>query len=150
MTQRRSSVAEYHERIEFVRKLLVQRHPKYTIKKLVRLKYGADLSYVSIEGYLTRARELLIEVLDEKRRPHRAKALAFYESILNDPKTTARDKIKAQARIDKLLGLESPQRHVVGNDPKRPLPSPILRMVVPAAEAADTTTSSNGHLNGHA
>ena len=44
--------------------------------------------------------------LTRGRQTHRADALAFYESVLADPSRTVRDKVKAQERIDKLLGLE--------------------------------------------
>jgi hypothetical protein len=106
MPGRRPTVDELAERTELCRSMLQRRVPKGTIKRAVRQRFGADIDHATIERYLTRAREALLTDLTRGRQTHRADALGFYESVLADSKAAFRDKIKAQERIDKLLGLE--------------------------------------------
>jgi hypothetical protein len=58
------------------------------------------------ELYLARARAALVERTGRPVEQHRLDAFAFYESVIRDPEATVREKLLAQARIDKLLGLE--------------------------------------------
>jgi hypothetical protein len=106
MPGRKPTTDEIGERIELCRSMLIRRVPKTTIKKAFRQRFGAELSANTIEGYLGRAREALIIDLTRGKQAFRADSLALYESILADSKAAVRDKIKAQERIDKLLGLE--------------------------------------------
>jgi hypothetical protein len=122
MPGRRPTVDELAERIELCRSMLLRRVPKSTIKKVIRQRFGAELSANTIEGYLGRAREQLLADVTRGRQNHRADALGFYESMLANPKVADRDRIKAQERIDKLLGLEDksnqpPLEVVLGNLP---------------------------------
>jgi hypothetical protein len=147
VAQTKPTTEEYQDRIEFVRSLLVRRVPKHTIKKLVRLQFAVDLRHEPIERYITRAREQILLDLDRGRDEFRSESKALYESILADTKAKHGDRIKAQERIDKLLGLEAPTRNLHGNDPENPLPVPILRIVKPAA-GAPSPEAVNGHSNG--
>lgn len=66
----------------------------------------------SIERILSRAREALASRINKSRTDHRGEAYALYDSILNDPMASIKDKLYAQERIDKLLGLEVKQADI--------------------------------------
>jgi hypothetical protein len=106
MPGRRPTTDEIAERIELCRSMLLRRVPKSTIKKAFRQRFGAELSANTIEGYLGRAREAMLIDLTRGKQALRADALAFYESVLADLSAPIRDKVRAQERIDKLMGLE--------------------------------------------
>jgi hypothetical protein len=133
MPGRRPTTDEIAERIELCRSLLLRRVPKGTIKKAFRQRFGADADHGTIERYLTRAREDMLADLTRGRQTHRAGALAFYESILADPAVAARDKVRAQERIDKLLGLEDksnqPPLEVVLGQLPAPIADPLRRLL---------------------
>lgn len=67
-----------------------------------------ELSPRTIEGYLRRAREAKLAETGKPVEEHRSDSFAFYRSVVADPKATARDKIRAQQSIDRLLGLCQP------------------------------------------
>lgn len=92
------------QRIETTRKLLASRFSKADIKKTLMGLYG--VSARTCESYLARAREEIRAETDKPIEDHRADAYAFYESILANPEGDPRLRLKAQERIDKLLGLE--------------------------------------------
>jgi hypothetical protein len=106
MPGRKPTTDEIAERIELCRSMLLRRVPKSTIKKAFRQRFGADIDHGTIERYLTRAREAMLIDLTRGKQALRADSLAFYESILADPNAPYRDKVRAQERIDKLMGLE--------------------------------------------
>jgi hypothetical protein len=130
---RRPTTEDIAERIELCRSLLLRRVPKGTIKKAFRQRFGVDIDHTTIERYLLRAREAMLTDLTRGRQNHRAGALAFYESVLADHTASVRDKVKAQERIDKLLGLEDksnqpPLEVVLGNLPTA-LADPLRRLL---------------------
>jgi hypothetical protein len=133
MTGRRPTTDEIAERVELCRSLLLRRVPKGTIKKAFRQRFGADVDHTTIERYLQRAREGLVADLARGRQVHRAEALGFYESILADPAVPPRDKVRAQERIDKLLGLEDksnqPPLEVVLGQLPAPIADPLRRLL---------------------
>ena len=106
MPGRKPTTDEIAERIELCRSMLLRRVPKSTIKRAFRQRFGADIDHGTIERYLTRAREAMLIDLTRGKQALRADSLAFYESILADSKAPCRDKVRAQERIDKLMGLE--------------------------------------------
>jgi hypothetical protein len=98
------------ERVEYVARLLRGQLPKYRIRELFRARYGSHVHWRTVDNYVVRAREAIRreEGIDPKRE--KQSSLDVYRSIVSDPEATRREKILAQERIDKLLGLESPQR----------------------------------------
>lgn len=52
----------------------------------------------------------MLKNLGRPREEHQADAYAFYDSVVKDKAQKTGDRIDAQERIDKLLGLESPQQ----------------------------------------
>ena len=104
----RTPVDELEERVRLTRDLLSKGLYKGQIKKVLKEKYGVD--HTTVETYLLRAREILLAELNQARDVHKSDALAFYKSILTDPKATVGNKINAQKRIDFILGLHAPTR----------------------------------------
>ena len=101
------------EAIAIAELAMCRRTHKYAIKKML-IKHFADNglpapSGNSIERILSRAREALAARINKSRTDHRGEAYALYDSILNDPCASIKDKLYAQERIDKLLGLEIKQ-----------------------------------------
>jgi len=94
------------------------RETKSEIKRVMRDRYGADRA--TVERYLSTAREHLLIEIGETRDWMRAQSLAVYSAVIRDSEASHRDKIRAQAQIDKLLGLAAPikiaQTDIQGRD----------------------------------
>jgi hypothetical protein len=98
----------------------------------------------------------MLDDLTRGRQTHRAGALALYESMLADPNVAIRDKVKAQERIDKLLGLEDksnqpPLEVILGQLPTQiaePLRGLLAERVRP--DGSVPCGSADGGLDGHA
>ena len=102
-----SSQEEVIRRVEYTIHLLRQGpHLKSRIIKKLKEKYG--IQWRMANKYLTAAREHILLHLEDVKEHHRADSLSLYEGVLTNPKATPLEKIKAQERIDKLLGLEAP------------------------------------------
>jgi hypothetical protein len=98
-------------RIEYTLFLLSRRLYKSDIKRMLIRKYSIGAR--TCENYLSRAREILIKGTGQTKEEHRVASLNFYESIIAGPDSTLRDRIYANERLDKLLGLEAPLQHDV-------------------------------------
>lgn len=59
------------------------------------------------ESILTKARKDMQDRLNLEKGYHKALSLEFYESIIRDPNTTSLEKMRAQERIDNVLGNEA-------------------------------------------
>lgn len=105
----KSTRAELVERVALVKKMLCGGYAKCDVKRLIASKFGVD--FRTIERYLARARREILDDIGIPKDEHQGNSLTFYKSVLSDPKARNFEKLKAQERIDKLLGLESPQRH---------------------------------------
>jgi len=97
---------EIEGRIVVTVALLAQGVRKSQIKRILASKFS--VSARTCENYLARAREQLLEEVREERDEQRSLSLALYRSIISNPNSTMKDKILAQQRIDRLLGLEAP------------------------------------------
>jgi len=101
---------ELEERISITADMLSRGFRDGQIKKRVAAFYGC--SPRSVERYLRRAREMLCDELagvdGGGRDIHRAQSLDFYRSVMRADETNHQLKMKAQERIDKILGLEQP------------------------------------------
>lgn len=83
------------------------------------------------QGYLT-----LMGVLDKTPEEFKAEALGLYDSVLRDPHAEDKDKINAQQRKDRLLGLESVR--------STPLSTAEIRQLInDIDEAHETTDETN-------
>jgi len=101
----RCTIEEQDERIRLVADLLALGYFKAQIKQTVISRYGVTAR--TAERYLSRAREMLREYTEEDIEDHRGKALKVYWGVVRDPAATPMEKVRAQQRIDKILGLES-------------------------------------------
>jgi hypothetical protein len=85
--------------------MLARRCHKSEVKAALKAK---GLSARSCEKAITLAKARLVEATDKLPSDHKNEAYRFYDSVLRDPFASTVSKVKAQERIDKLLGLESP------------------------------------------
>lgn len=69
-----------------------------------------DVRYRTAENYVARARERILQETGKPKAEHVADSYEFYRMMQVDADKDI-DKIKARERIDKLLGLETPQRY---------------------------------------
>ena len=104
----RPTRVEHAKRIEFVRKMLTTGVSKAAIKRALRGTY--DVRYRTAENYVARARERILQMTGKPRAEHVADSYEFYRKVQADPKEKCIVRLKARERIDKLLGLETPQR----------------------------------------
>jgi hypothetical protein len=100
----RPTRADQEERCAFTAFLLSRYARKGEIKSLLKARFG--VSARTCERLLARARELLLEGTGASPEEHRLRAFSFYVSVIRDPASTLRERMLAQKRIDKLLGLE--------------------------------------------
>lgn len=104
---KRPTRKEYDERITICADMLARGFRKSAIKVRMAAFYG--VSARSVERYVSRARELLIEELQEgDRESHRARSLDQYRQLLREEGVPAAIRLKSQERIDKIMGLEAP------------------------------------------
>ena len=101
----RCTEAEMEERIALTADLLALHYHKTQIRATIIARYG--ISGSTAEKYLARARAKLRALLDGDIEEHRSKSLTVYAKVVRDPQATPREKVLAQQRIDKILGLES-------------------------------------------
>jgi hypothetical protein len=129
-------------RLDLVLHMLTHGHTKGEIKEACRDQFAS--SYRTTERDIATARDLLMAELDETREAMLARSLSLYRSILNDPRASLLDKVRAQKRIDKIMGLEAPLKHeVTGKDGR-----PIQTQMIDPAKA--TEIASDPELAGHA
>lgn len=87
---------------------LSRRLHKSAVKRLImaQFKVGARTA----ETVISRARGRLLERTNRNVEEHRADSYSFYDSVLRDQAAPIRMKLIAQERIDRLLGLQRPER----------------------------------------
>lgn len=116
---------EIEKRVDDVETLLGRRARKSQIHEIICKKYNVDWRTVDLD--IGRARARLLQRLNETKNEHKSKALALYEQILltGNP----REKILAQERIDKLLGLEAPRQIGIGGGDGMPPVQTVVKDV---------------------
>lgn len=97
------------ERIEMAYELLASGLRPSQISEKMAEKFGCKRSYVR-KSYLARAREMMVAEVKADKSEMRSRSLALYQSIIAEKETSPKDRLKAQERIDKLLGLELQER----------------------------------------
>jgi hypothetical protein len=117
--------AEQEERATFTAFLLSRYAHKGEIKRLLQARFG--VSARSCERYLARARELLLAGSGAPLEEHRLQSYNFYVSVIRDPQATLREKLIAQKRLDKLLGLELRGKAAVAEREAGPDPLAAIR-----------------------
>jgi hypothetical protein len=144
---RRPSPDEVEDRTLMVRRLLAQGQYDGQIKKVVAAHY--KISPRTVERYLRRARDEMLAETGQDKSQLRAEGYGFYREMRANGKASDKDRLKAQERIDKLLGLEAPQKiQVGGDDIDREIRRELDRLAG-RRQAADAGAAP-GDRNGHA
>lgn len=100
---------ELAERIDFTWQLYMEQgQTKGQVKAALKDKYGVCAR--TCENYLAEVRDRHHKQQNTSVEEQRSTALMNYERILEDPTAKHSDRIQAQTRIDKLLGLEARQQ----------------------------------------
>lgn len=105
----RPTKAEYRARVHGALDLLQAGHVDTEIKRILSERYNIHRN--SVPRYLRRARDILLKQLGRPEEEHKAEAYYIYRGVLINEKSTTTERLKAQERIDKLLGLEGPIRY---------------------------------------
>ncbi len=122
-TNKRGSIAQLERRVKHVYEMLVAGKTKTEVKRYCKSEWG--VSARTCEDYLKRARESIFMELHQDQDSHRALSLSTYKAILSSDKSSQADKVRAQTRIDKLLGLERPELFAAVDKEGNDLPTPM-------------------------
>jgi hypothetical protein len=119
--------------LETEKLLVAATHDTHVLAELQR-RYG--VKEATAKEYLREAKRNMIEAVRKDHLEHLAEAINFYRQVIANPKEPTINRIKAQTRLDKLLGLEAPQRHILfpGTEPppfepalqRRALQNPLI------------------------
>lgn len=104
MTVNRKTQEERDECIDLIASMLRFRCYKSDIKRAVRQRFGS-VPARTFEWYLARARKKLTRHNKINPKKELWKSLRFYEGVISNPRTSVREKMLAQERIDHLLAL---------------------------------------------
>ncbi len=104
--------------IALAEQLLARRFSKGEVKRVLAMQHekttgGDTISPRTLESIISAARANLVTATDKQRDEHRNESYRFYDSVMRDPTAGIREKLKAQLSIDRLLGLQAPQRHLL-------------------------------------
>lgn len=109
-----SDEVECAERVTFCYEMLRAQKPKRDIKEGFRRKFTPEgkreANAKTIEKYISEAKALILADAADGKEILTAQAYATYTNVLNSETAEHRDRIAAQARIDKLFGLEAPTK----------------------------------------
>lgn len=100
--QGRVSEADMEERTQLVIKLLAVGALKSDIKKMLKMKY--DCCARTAEDYISRARLAIRQEHEGDVACDRAESLLYYLKIASNEKLPVRDRIRARARYDDIMG----------------------------------------------
>lgn len=120
MAAKKATAEEIEERVEACEQMIALGRYNGEIKRAMAKQYG--ISPRTAESYIKKARTAMLNRRGETRDGLQADAMAFYQSIIRDENASNRDKIRARERIDKLLGLDEPQRAESGPPPSTKVP----------------------------
>jgi hypothetical protein len=96
---------ENRERVELCRKLLASHASERDVERALVQKFGVGRRQA--RRYLAAARRAMLVAAERSREVHLAEAYAFYCSLAANADAKDADRIKAQERIERLLGLDS-------------------------------------------
>ena len=99
---------DYLGRIRLVADMMARGYRKADIKTVCRRRFG--VCYRTVENYISKARKFLLSELATTREDQKARALDLYRGVIRDSSgnVTVRERLIAQTRVDKILGLEEP------------------------------------------
>ena len=104
----RPTQKDHISRLRMVADMLARGYRKADIKTVCKTRFG--VCYRTVENYIRRARKMLLTELSTTREEQKARALDLYRGVTRDTTgaVTVRERLLAQQRIDKILGLEEP------------------------------------------
>lgn len=105
-TKTRINKEQQTQLVHTVIKLLSLKKYSSDIKRVIAQNY--NLSPRSAERYISRARREMTKQLDVPIGQLRAESFYFYISIMDNPESTQRERLRARERLDKLMGLDKP------------------------------------------
>lgn len=123
---------EFRERVELCRKLLASHVSECDVGRALEGKLAVDGR--TARRCLALARQRMLSDAGRSRESHVADAYAFYCSLISRAETKDADRIKAQERIEKLLGLEPATRGETFGGDGEPLTLPWLLTTVDHSE----------------
>lgn len=100
----RPTPSDERERVELCRKLLASRASECDVERSAMREFGVGRR--KARRYLALARQAMSAAAGRSREEHVAEAYAFYCSLIAGDRAKDADRLKAQERIEKLLGLE--------------------------------------------
>ena len=109
-----------------------------------------DVHWATVDRYLLYARQLSLERAKKTKPDAIAEAIAFYDAIILDPKSTRKEQSDARERLDKIFGVYAPTSVRVGDPNGRPL-APIVNaprvsvVIVDNGREIKQVVSSNGN-----
>lgn len=104
------TVEEYDARVEAIMDA-ISAQPNLTRYKLHAIYCKKwKVRWETIDRYLTRAREKLLEKLKASKEQYRSNAVVFYEQVISNPLEETTNKLKAQKLLVELLGVAEPKR----------------------------------------
>ena len=96
---KKTSADEVEQRCEFTAEMIAKKLFPHQIKRILKETYG--VSRTTAERYMGRARIILAENWEDKTtEEHQRESIMFYNAIIADEKTSIREKIRAQSRLD--------------------------------------------------
>jgi hypothetical protein len=108
LAQTTISREERRQRLRFVMMLLREGRTRGYIASFLKEQYGYKASQAS--RYVAVAKKQMVAELAQGREDLKAQSYAFYMSVLQDPDTPQRDKIRAREMADRLVGLQAPNK----------------------------------------
>lgn len=100
---------ELDVRIDFVGSLLARAYRNSEIKAEFRKRFGTYTGR-TIDRYVSRAKRKALHASKIPREDWVARSLSTYNDIIRDPKAPHAAKVKAQERIDTVLGLDAAKK----------------------------------------
>jgi DNA polymerase III gamma/tau subunit len=103
-------------------------------------KQGLKSDNYTLTCIMTKAKEQIREAAGKSKLDAKAEAVSFYEEIIRDESVDANVKIKAQERLDHILGIESKHDKVDPDETARK-----VREAIAVLEKAYSDTASNSN-----
>lgn len=100
---------QFDIRVDFVGSLLARAYRNSEIREQFREKFGVYCSR-TIDRYVSRAKRKALMATKMPKEDWIASSLSTYRQVIRNAETAPADVIKAQARIDTLLGLDEPKK----------------------------------------
>jgi len=120
----KSTKKEMEDRIQFAMKLICDGRQTWEIRRRFKEKYagrnGKPIASRTINGYLARARERLLESVEISKVEMSSQLAAILHQTITDPAATVRDKQRGVKLLADLFGIRAPlmiaQTDSAGND----------------------------------